>query len=99
MHFMVLQELRTLNEPYPIAAPAARPTGRAASQHAMPKQKLTNASLCALRPGQNQIDYWYTSFAGFGVRASPGGRKTRSSSSTRARNTSIRPRSAPVIAS
>ena len=42
----------------------------------MPKQKLTDASLRALRPGQTQIDYWCTSFAGFGVRVSPGGRKT-----------------------
>ena len=33
-------------------------------------------SLRALRPGQTQIDYWCTSFAGLGVRASPGGRKT-----------------------
>lgn len=44
----------------------------------MPKQKLTDASrrasLRALRPGQTQIDYWCTSFAGF--RVSPGGRKT-----------------------
>ena len=42
----------------------------------MPKQRLTDASLRALRPGQNQIDYWCTTFAGFGVRVSPGGRKT-----------------------
>ena len=31
-------------------------------------------SLRALRPGQTQIDYWCTSFAGF--RVSPGGGKT-----------------------
>ena len=42
----------------------------------MPKQKLTDASLRALRPGQSQIDYWCTTLAGFGVRVSPGGRKT-----------------------
>ena len=42
----------------------------------MPKQKLTDASLRALRAGQSQIDYWCTTFAGFGVRVSPGGRKT-----------------------
>ena len=42
----------------------------------MPKQKLTDASLRALRPGQTQIDYWCATFAGFGVRVSPGGRKT-----------------------
>ena len=62
MRFMVLHGLRTLNEPYPLAAPAAGSTGRAASQHAMPKQKLTDASLRALRPGQTQID-WCTLFA------------------------------------
>ena len=39
----------------------------------MPKQKLTDAALRALRPGQTQIDYWCTTFAGFGVRVSPGG--------------------------
>ena len=65
---MVLHELRTLNEPYPLAAPAAGSTGRAASQDAMPKQKLTDASLRALRPGQTRIDYWCTSCAGFGIR-------------------------------
>ena len=42
----------------------------------MPKQKLTDASLRALRAGQSQIDYWCTTLAGFGVRVSPGGRKT-----------------------
>ena len=65
---MVLHGLRTLNEPYPLAAPAAGSTGRAASQDAMPKQKLTDASLRALRPGQTRIDYWCTSCAGFGIR-------------------------------
>ena len=42
----------------------------------MPKQKLTDASLRALRSGQGQTDYWCTTFAGFGVRVSPGGRET-----------------------
>ena len=42
----------------------------------MPRQKLTDASLRALRPGQSQIDYWCITLAGFGVRVSPGGRKT-----------------------
>ena len=42
----------------------------------MPKQRLTDASLRALRPGESQIDYWCTTLAGFGVRVSPGGRKT-----------------------
>ena len=41
---MVLHGLRTLNERYPLAAPAAGSIGRAASQDAMPKQKLTDAS-------------------------------------------------------
>ena len=48
---MVLHGLRTLHEPYPLAAPVTGSTGRAASQHAMPKQKLTDASLrSAARP-------------------------------------------------
>lgn len=42
----------------------------------MPKQKLTDASLRALRPGESQVDFWCTTLAGFGVRVSPGGRKT-----------------------
>ena len=45
VHFMVLHGCRTLVGPvgpYSLAAPAAGCTGRAASQHAMPKQKLTD---------------------------------------------------------
>ena len=42
----------------------------------MPKQKLTDASLRALQPGQSQVDYWCATVAGFGLRVSPGGRKT-----------------------
>ena len=42
----------------------------------MPKQRLTDASLRALRPGDTQTDYWCSTLAGFGLRVSPGGRKT-----------------------
>ena len=63
---MALHGFHTLVDPIPSPLQPPGPPA-AASQHAMPKQKLTDASLRNLRPGQTQLDYWCTSFAGFGV--------------------------------
>ena len=79
VHFMVLHGFRTLVVPIPSPLQPPDPAGsigRAASQHAMPKQKLTDASRrvparSAARPDPDRLLVHLV--AGFGVRVSPGG--------------------------
>ncbi len=42
----------------------------------MPRMKLTDLSIKALKPPENFVTFWDTSLPGFGVRCSPKGKKT-----------------------
>ena len=51
-----------------------RATGE--SEHVTPDRRLTDAVIRSLTPGERQADYWCVTPKGFGLRVSPGGRKT-----------------------
>ncbi len=42
----------------------------------MPARRLTDAVIRALTPNSRQTDYWCTDVRGFGIRLSPGGRRS-----------------------
>ena len=42
----------------------------------MPTRTLTDAAVKSLRPSVGQVDYWCADLRGFGLRVSPGGRRT-----------------------
>jgi hypothetical protein len=42
----------------------------------MPRNRLTDAAIKALRPSDKQVTYWDANLPGFGLRVAPGGART-----------------------